>query len=141
MNFKLRTICLLLAGLSCTAVAPAADLQLEKTIRQGRELFSHATFEGNGRVCESCHLMGGTAPGRLPNEKTIPSLANAAAIFPRFRARDNRVITLEDQVVSCVAGGLQGTPPAYGSEQLNSLISYLSSLSQGKPMEMGGKPQ
>lgn len=132
---------LALAVLIAPGVASAADPQLEKAIQQGHELFSHATFDGNGHVCESCHLAGGASPGKLPNGKAIPSLANAAAIFPRFRAKDNKVIVLADQVRSCIAGGLGGNPPAYGSEQLNSIISYITSLSEGKPIEMGGQPR
>ncbi|MDX8379536.1 MAG: hypothetical protein R8K48_05760 [Gallionella sp.] len=122
-------------------IARAAVPQLEKSIQQGAEIFSHKTFEGNGRVCASCHLAGGHSAGKLPNGKVIPSLNNAATIFPRYRARDNKVITLSGQVRSCVAGGLQGKPPAYGSVKLNAVVSYITSLSQGKAMEMGGKPQ
>lgn len=122
-------------------VASAAVPQLEKAIQQGAEIFSHNTFEGNGRVCASCHLSGGHLAGKLPNGHVIPSLNNAATLFPRYRARDNQVITLSGQVRSCVAGGLQGTPPAYGSVALNAVVSYITSLSQGKAMEMGGKPQ
>lgn len=146
VNKNIRTVYPWLAALALNAlIAPgmafAVEPQLEKAIAQGKALFLHEPFEGNGRVCVSCHLAGGTSLGKLPDGKAIPSLANAATLFPRFRERDNKVITLEDQVVSCVAGGLQGKPPAYGSEQLNSIVSYLTSLSQGKPIDMGGKPQ
>ncbi len=126
---------------SFSPAASAFEPELDKAVQQGKKLYSGNTFGGNGRVCESCHLGGGKEAGRLPNGKPIPSLANAAAIFPRFRAKDNRVITLSDQIRACVAGALQGTPPEYGSDELNALVSYLTSLSQGKPIDMGGKPQ
>jgi len=132
---------LVLVVLIAPGIASAADSQLEKAIGQGKELFSHSTFDGNGKVCESCHLEGGTSPGKLPNGKVIPSLTNAAAIFPRFNTNSNKVILLEDQVRSCAANALQGNPPAYGSEQLNSIVSYITYLSQGRPVDMGGKPQ
>lgn len=132
---------LALAVLIAPGVASAADMQIENAVKQGKALFLHSTFDGNGKVCESCHLEAGTGPGKLPNGKAIPSLTNAAAIFPRFNAKNNKVILLEDQVRNCVAGALQGKPPAYGSAQLTSLVSYITSLSQGKPMDMGGKPR
>ncbi len=135
----------LLAALGLYLLAPqvasAYEPQLEKAVAQGKALFSRETFGGNGRVCESCHLAGGKEAGKLPNGNAIPSLANAGAIFPRFRAKDNKVVTLPDQIRACVAGALQGTPPAYGSEELNALVSYVTSLSQGKPIDIGGKPQ
>ncbi len=121
--------------------ALALDAQLQKAVEQGQSMFSHETFGGNGKVCESCHLGGGKLPGKLPDGKAIPSLANAAAIFPRIRARDNRLVTLPDQVVSCIGGALQGKAPAYGSAELNALVSYVTSLAQGKQIDMGGKPQ
>ena len=135
----------LLAGLALFALAPqiasAAEPQLEKAVEQGKSLFLHSTFGGNGKVCDACHLGGGKEQGKLPNGNAIPSLSNAAAIFPRYRAKDNKVVTLEDQVRSCIANALQGTPPAYGSEELTALVSYLTSLAQGKAIDMGGKPQ
>ena len=134
---------LLSSGLGALSIqeAAAAEPQLEKAIQAGKALFVHETFGGNGKNCQSCHVDGGVGPGKLPNGTAIPSLSNAAAIFPRFNPKANKVITLEDQVRSCIAGGLQGKPPAYGSEQLTQLVSYVSSLAQGKPLDMGGKPQ
>jgi len=121
--------------------AVAAEPQLEKAIHNGKALYVHETFGGNGKSCQSCHVDGGKAPGKLPDGTAIPSLANAAAIFPRFSPKVHKVITLEEQVKGCIAGGLQGKPPAYGSEQLTQLVSYVSSLSQGKPLDMGGNPR
>ena len=127
---------------SAIASAGAAqDSHLEKAIQDGSQLYSHQTFAGNGRTCETCHVNGGVGPGKTPDGKSIPSLANAATIFPRFSPKAGKVLTLEDQIRGCVNGGLQGTPPAYGSDALSNLVSYVTSLSQGKPIAMGGKPE
>ena len=128
-----------LSALLFAGTALALEPHLEKSIQQGKKIFAHETFGGNGRVCQSCHLGGGMKPGQLPNGKPIPSLGNAATLFPHFRKKDDKVITLSGQIRACIAGGLQATPPAYGSEQLNSLVSYVTSLSQGKKINMGGK--
>jgi thiosulfate dehydrogenase len=130
-----------LSALLAASSALALEPHLEKAIQQGKQNFTHNTFGGNGRVCQSCHLDGGLKPGKLPNGKPIPSLGNAATLFPHFRKQDNKVITLSGQIRACIAGGLQGKPPAYGSEELNSLVSYVTSLSQGKAINMGGKLQ
>jgi thiosulfate dehydrogenase len=138
---RLSLSVLLVAALAVPGAASAADPQLEQAIAQGKQLFTHPSFGGNGRDCESCHLVGGTTAGKLPNGKAIPSLTNAAAIFPRYNVRMHKVIQLSDQIRSCVANAIQGTPPAYGSDQLNALASYVTSLAQGKPIDMGGKPE
>jgi thiosulfate dehydrogenase len=131
-----------LAAFLVRAAVPAADPQLQKAIARGADSFAHEKFGGSGRVCESCHLGGGLQAGRRPDGVAIPSLANAAAVFPRLSGDDgHNVITLSDQVRACVAGAIRGTPPAYASDKLNSLVAYVSSLSQGKAIEMGGSPR
>jgi len=119
----------------------AADSQLQQAISRGSELFQHSTFGGRGRVCETCHLGGGTRQGRRPDGVPIPSLSNAATIFPRISQDDNKLITLTDQVRVCIGGALNGEAPAYGSDELNSLVAYVTSLSQGKPIDMGADPK
>lgn len=135
---------LLLMGLLCSLYAAAAqieDMQLDAIADQGRALFANATFNGNGQKCESCHPDGGVGPGRSPSGKVLASLSNAGAIFPTYRTRLGRVFTLEDQLVNCVAVAMEGKPPSYGSAEMNALVVYVTSLSQGKPIDMGGKPQ
>jgi thiosulfate dehydrogenase len=134
---------LLSSGLTVLGIqqAAATEPQLENAIQDGKALFVHETFGGNGRNCQSCHVDGGVGPGKLPNGTAIPSLSNAATIYPRFNSKANKVITLEDQLRTCIAGGLQGKPPTYGSEQLTQLVTYVTSLAQDKPVDMGGKPQ
>lgn len=134
---------LLSSGLCAFGIqqAAAAAPQLEKAIQDGKALFVHETFGGNGMTCQSCHVNGGVGPGKLPNGAAIPSLSNAATIFPRFNSNAGKVITLEDQLRNCIEGGLRGKPPAYGSTQLTLLLTYVSSLAQGKPLDMGGKPR
>ncbi|HKB59045.1 MAG TPA: c-type cytochrome [Gallionellaceae bacterium] len=140
-----KRVAAVFGGVALFALAPqfalAMDAQLEKAVAHGKDMFYHDTFGGNGKTCESCHSGGGKQPGKLPNGKAIPSLENAAAIFPHVRARDHKLVTLPDQVHSCVAGALKGTPPDYGSEDLNALVAYITSLANGKKIDMGGKPE
>lgn len=142
----MKTITLLFSGAIIVLFASmlysaAIDPQLEKAIKNGKDLFKSNTFGGNGNTCETCHTAGGTKPGMTPGGMKLPSLSNAAAIFPRFNPKNNKVVTLEDQIMNCAAGGLQGKPPAYGSTEMNDLVCYITSLSQGKPIDMGGKPR
>lgn len=85
--------------LSAAQSASVTETPLEIAVATGTHLFATATFGGNGRTCESCHQDGGKAPGQLGDRK-LPSLLNAAAIYPRFSRSAGRVVTLEGQVQS-----------------------------------------
>ena len=125
-----------LASSWATEISP----QLQTAVAQGKDIFMHPSFGGNGKACNSCHHDGGTGPGALPDGTPLPSLSNAAAIFPRLNKK-GKLITLQDQVHNCVAGAIEGTPPAYDSDKMRLLVVYLTSLSQGKAVDMGGKPR
>jgi thiosulfate dehydrogenase len=126
--------------MSCSAKAAEVPAQLQSAANQGKEIFMHPTFGGNGKACNSCHHDGGMGPGALPDGTPLPSLNNAAAIFPRLN-RKRKLVTIQDQIHNCVAGAIEGTPPAYDSEKMRFLVVYLTSLSQGKAIDMGGKPR
>lgn len=125
--------------LSGTSLAVAGPLH--QSILHGKKLFMTEHFGGNGRTCDTCHRGGGKKEGKLPNGKKIPSLRNAAAIFPRYNKNAGMVLTLQQQVHRCIHGALKGSPPAYDSADMTDLISYLTSLSEGKAIHMGGSPR
>lgn len=129
-------------GLACIgprqtrAAEPAAGAQagsLQQAVQQGADIFAHNEF-GGVRTCETCHLDGGRTAGKLPDGKPLPSLVGAAAAFPKYAPRQQSVITLSQQLGRCIAGGVQGKPPALGSPELVALETYLTSLSKGTVM-------
>lgn len=126
--------------LSAAACARAAETPLELAVGRGATLFRAATFGGNGQTCESCHADGGKTPAQLGNRK-LPSLLNAAAIYPRFSAGVGQVVTLEGQIQQCIKGGLAGTPPELGSADLVAIAAYLGSIAKGQLIEIGGAPK
>lgn len=142
-TIALSAVLLLSSGLCTLGIqqAAATEPQLEKAVQDGKVLFVHETFGGEGNTCQTCHVEGGVGPGKSSKGAAIPSLASAATIFPRFNPKANKVITLEDKIGQCIAGALRGKAPAYGSEQMTQLVSYITFLAQGKPLNMGGKPQ
>ena len=124
-----------------SARAAADGDSLQQVVERGKALFMTATFDGNGRHCNTCHKGGGTEMSELPDGKKFASLSNAASIFPRYDKENHRVKTLLDQVQHCVGAALKGKPPAYDSAEMTELVSYVTSLSQGKPVDMDGMPQ
>lgn len=139
LSLFLLTLAVTLSPLAMSSAQAAISGPLAKAVAKGKDMFEHDTFGGGGMTCQSCHTAAGKGATVLPNGKHFPSLVTAAAVFPRYKARAGKVITLEDQIHGCIAGALGGKPPAYGSAGMNALVSYLTSLSQGKPVDMGGK--
>lgn len=113
--------------------------QLAKTIAQGKNIFLHDTFGGRGMTCDSCHTGGGRGPTMVPGSGMRgPSLSNAAAVFPRYKRDEGRVLTLAEQIHGCIQGALGGNAPPYGGSTMRALETYLTALAQGKRIDMGG---
>ncbi len=130
--------------LSAATMATAGDASgdpLAQAVAKGASLFAHETFGGSGKTCETCHGGGGKVPGLLPNGRTLASLVNAAAIYPRFSRGAGQVITLEGQIRQCIQGGLAGAAPSAGSPDLVALAAYLGSIGHGQAIEIGGAPK
>lgn len=142
-SFKLFPlgIALGLAFLGASGAAMAAGNPLQQSISEGAHLFAKESFGGKGMTCASCHTDGGKKAGHLPNGMKIPSLTNAAVIFPRYNPKAGKVVTLGNQINGCIKNGLQGKPLAYNSPQMVAMESYLASLAKGKSMDPGGKPK
>jgi thiosulfate dehydrogenase len=125
-----------IAPLDAVAAEPPAGAEvssIQQAVRQGAEVFANDRF-GGAATCETCHLKGGRTAGKLPNGKDVPVLTGVAAAFPRFDSRRQTVVTLSQQITRCIAGGMQGTPPAFGSPEMVDLETYLTSLSKGSVM-------
>ncbi|HUW97875.1 MAG TPA: hypothetical protein VMV40_03390 [Acidiferrobacter sp.] len=147
-NVFIKTVVGLAAfAAATTAFASPASVALAKAVHAGEHIFNTDTFGGHEQsfhgtltTCSTCHIDGGRVMGRLPNGRKIPSLVNAAAIFPRYSPHAGKVITLETQIRGCAHNALLGRAPAYGGRTMVDLVSYLGSLAHGQPVNIGGKP-
>ena len=129
-------------ALAFTAPAlAAAENPMQATIHEGSQLFAATSLGVNGNSCMTCHRGGGRVEGMLPSGKKIPSLIGAAATFPRYNKRAGKVITLEMQVNSCIANALHGMPLSSDGPRMVALVTYLTDLSQGKPIKLQGASQ
>ena len=86
-------------------------------------------FVGNSLNCTSCHLDN----GRHPKAGTFLGTATA---YPAWSTRENRVLTLEDRVLNCFMRSCNGIRPPLGGEESVAVTTYITSLSQGLPMQM-----
>ena len=90
-------------------------------VERGAKLWSEPAG-GAGRSCQSCH-------GAAAN-----SMKGVAARYPSIDAKTGRLMTLEQRILNCRTEGQQVSPPAYESEALLSLATYVAHQSRGMPI-------
>ncbi len=127
----------------------AASYMTEKTegaLVAGRRLFGDPILGSNGRSCESCHPGGATTGGEAelaksmghgPYRLPIPSLVGAAARFPKFKATNDDVITIEMMNNNCIRMFMKGKRLPLNSPESFYLAQYVSSLSNGDNVQVG----
>src|SRR6516225_2678949 len=89
-------------------VTTVADDPFGTLVKYGHELFTDTAnkigptvsdparrFAGNNLACQNCHLQGGTQPYAM-------ALIGVWGQFPRYRAREGAVDTLEDRINGCM---------------------------------------
>ncbi|PWF39049.1 c-type cytochrome [Massilia glaciei] len=153
MNMKLRLITGALAlGVACGAAAGGAPAPVSApvsapfavpaessippgpqglAIREGKKLLTQTRLHlprnvGNGLNCSSCHLAGGTTPKASP-------WVGIWGVFPEFRSRSGKVISLTQRVNDCFERSMNGKPLAYDSAEMNHILAYMQWLSTGVP--------
>ncbi len=141
-SFPRTTAALLALTIAGGAGATAVPHSLRQAVHDGAALFAGGRFgstrtyvplngfDRHALTCQACHSHGGIGPGRTPGGLALPSLQGAAAGYPKLRG--GRVVTLEQQIAHCIAGGLGGQPPRAGSADMTDLVAYLSALSRGR---------
>ncbi|TAL09815.1 MAG: c-type cytochrome [Nitrospirae bacterium] len=100
-------------------------------IRHGYEIVMdtqrHAKpYLGNALSCRNCHLDGGRNPQAGP-------FVGVYAVLPEYRARGDRMTTIEIRINECFERSLNGRPLPYDSREMGALVSYLAWMSKGVP--------
>ncbi len=90
-----------------------------------------ADFVGNDLTCGNCHLNAGQKDLALP-------LVGAAATFPQYRRRDDRLVSLEDRIGGCFKRSMNGTAPPHDHEVTMALDAYITWLASG--FSVGERP-
>jgi thiosulfate dehydrogenase len=119
------------------AVEELADDAWGRTVRFGRDL-TVATpkligpevadparrFAGNNLSCQSCHLNAGTGEFALP-------YIGVFADFPQYRAREDRVGTIEDRINGCMTRSMNGRELPFDGPEMQAIVAYMKFLSTG----------
>lgn len=113
-------------------------------IVRGKNLFNDPSTGGGkkGISCNSCHPGGGTTGGEaqipMTNMKMpIPSLRGVAATFPKYKAPNDAVISLQHMNNNCIGMFMGGKGLALESSDSYALSAYVMSLSNGEEIRVG----
>lgn len=119
-------------------VVSGADAELAKALDRGRILFNDPKLGKTNMSCNSCHPGGGTNRGKVMN-MDVPEIKGSAATFPKYKASAKRVITLQQMNNMCIEMIMKGKPLPLDSNDSIALATYVTSLSNGVPIQIGGK--
>lgn len=112
--------------------------EITKAINRGKTIFMNAKLGKSGMSCNNCHIAGGTTGGKAMG-MDIPTLKGAAAEFPKYKAPAKRVITLLQMNNMCLTMMVKGNALKLGSDDAVALAAYVTSLSNGIPVQVGAK--
>jgi thiosulfate dehydrogenase len=115
-----------------------ADQEERALIQYGKELVSRTSvllgpaspkaYSGNALNCQSCHLEAGTKDGAI-------SLVPVTRAYPSYRARENKVIDLEDRVNNCFERSMNGKALPKESEEMRAIVAYIAWLGKNDPQK------
>ena len=100
-------------------------------IRLGYQLIVHTqefatSYVGNSLTCANCHLDGGLDPNSA-------SYVGLSRVYPEYRARLGRMVTLADRINECFERSLNGKPIPQDSHKLQAIVAYIEWLSKDVP--------
>ena len=116
-------------------------------LNDGNKLFNDTGLGTNGLSCNSCHPSGSTTGGEAEIKKKmghgpfkipIANLVGASARFPKFKFPNNEVITLATMNNNCIRMFMSGKRLPLDSPESFNLAAYVSSLSNGDEVQVGG---
>ncbi|MCP9462476.1 MAG: c-type cytochrome [Nitrospira sp.] len=83
-------------------------------------------YVGNALNCTHCHLDAGLHPNAL-------SFVGLSVLYPEYRARAGRRVTLIDQINDCFERNMNGTALPPDSTRLSAIAAYIEWLSKNVP--------
>lgn len=118
------------------------DNEFGKLILLGKRVFVDtqryaSSYVGNGLNCVNCHLDRGRRVESAP-------MGAAYIQYPKYRAKNDQVNTIEERIQGCFRYSENGTPPPPLSDEMKGLVSYFYFLStdlpSGKKLSVAGYP-
>lgn len=103
----------------------------------GLRVLSHTpqnapAYSGNALSCTNCHLNLGRAPYSSP-------WVGVWGVFPQYRSRSARVISLQDRINDCFERSMNGHALPMDSPEMIGILAYMQWLSRGVPIGVSVK--
>jgi thiosulfate dehydrogenase len=102
-----------------------AKTELKASYERGMELFKDASLGTAGTSCNSCHMEGGTKPGKMGDMEVKP-FDKIGAHYPKYFEMAKKVMTLDQVVNICITDAMKGTALAWDDQRLADLVTYVS---------------
>lgn len=83
-------------------------------------------YVGNALTCTNCHLDGGLNPNSA-------SFVGISRLYPQYRERAGRQMTLADRINECFERSMNGKPLPPDSVKLTGIVAYIEWLSKNVP--------
>ncbi|MDK2744519.1 MAG: c-type cytochrome [Nitrospira sp.] len=83
-------------------------------------------YVGNALNCTNCHLDAGLNPNSA-------SFVGISALYPQYRERAGRQMTLAERINECFERSMNGKPLPSDSVKLTAIVAYIEWLSQTMP--------
>lgn len=116
---------------------PPADSEIPNDkygddVRFGKKIFLETyryarRYAGNDMSCTSCHRDGGRRPHAAP-------MWAAYGVYPIYRSREDRSMTLAERIQSCFRFSMNGIAPALDTPEMRGLLAYMHFLARGVPV-------
>jgi len=117
---------------------PDPKVEFTKVLNRGKAVFNDPKLGKSGMSCNSCHPNGGTTGGQMMG-MSIPTLKGVAATFPKYKVQAKNVITLQQANNTYIQMIMKGNPHKLDSSDSVALAVYITSFSNGVPVQVGGK--
>lgn len=109
---------------------PAAEMKA--SIERGMKLFNDPELGTSGQTCNTCHMKGGTVPGKM-GDKKLMAFDSLNAKYPMYWMMAKKVMTLDQVVNRCIVMALKGEPLVWDDQKLTDLVAYCASVKPAPP--------
>ena len=110
---------------------PEAKKELKAAYKRGMELFKDASLGTTGMSCNSCHMEGGTKPGKM-GDMEIKPFHKVGAHYPRYFMMGKKVMTLDQVVNFCITTPMKGEALMGDDPRLADLTTYVAYVKPGE---------
>ena len=110
---------------------PEAKKELKASYKRGMELFKDVSLGTTGTSCNTCHMEGGTKPGKM-GDMEIKPFAKVGEHYPKYFPRGKKVMTLGQVVNFCITNPMKGEAPKWDDQRLADLVTYVAHVKPGE---------